>query len=122
MQKSVKWIISFIIALVAVPVMGSAVFADDNNEFEDGTYDIDYSVNYEGDDSPVDVDGFFVKPATLTVEDGKQSIQLKYTATNFINELIVPNAEVEVIDEDEEKNTRIISIKTDADLTEPMKM
>src|SRR5699024_9916656 len=72
--------------------------------------------------SPVDVDGFFVKPAELKVEDGKQSIQLKYEATNFINELIVPNAEVEVIDEDEEKNTRIISIKTDADLTEPMKM
>src|SRR5699024_11134959 len=98
------------------------VFADGESPFEDGEYEIDYSVNYEGDDSPVEVDEFFVKPAVLKVENGKQSIQFKYTDTNFINELIVPNAQVDIIKEDKDKNTRVVSIKTDADLTEPMEM
>jgi len=122
MNKSFKWIVSLLITVFALSMMGGVVFAEEDGAFKDGVYKIDYTVNYEGEDSPVDVDGYFEKPATLTVEDGKQSIQLKYTATNFINELIVPNAEVEIIDEDKEKNTRVLSIKTEADLTEPMEM
>lgn len=122
MHKSFKWILSLIVTVFALSITGSTVFAEKDGAFEDGEYDIDYSVNYEGDDSPVDVDSFFEKPATLKVEDGKQSIQLKYTSTNMIVGLEVPNAEVEIIEDDEDAETRVVSIKTDADLTESLDM
>src|SRR5690625_276026 len=98
MKKGFTILMALVITFFTVPFGGITALADAEESFEDGTYEIDYHVVYEGDDSPVDVDNFFKKPAILEIQNGVQYIQLGYTATNSILSLNVPGSKVQEVD------------------------
>lgn len=93
-----------------------------NAEMADGTHEIDYEMKEASSDSTSIADGFFTKPATLTVEDGEQHIQLTVTSSSMIQSLSAPTGEVDIVDENEEEDTRTVKFRVDQDLSEPLEM
>ena len=90
--------------------------------FNDGTYDIDYEVKEAGNDNTSIADGYFTKPATLTVTDGTQYIQLTVTSSSMIKSLSAPSGPVEIVSEDEGNETRTVKFRVDGDLSQPVPM
>lgn len=89
---------------------------------KDGTYEINYEMKESGNDNTSIADGYFSKPATLTVTDGVQNIQLTVTSSSMIKSLDAPNGPVEVVSEDEGNETRTVQFRVDGDLSEPVPM
>lgn len=86
----------------------------------DGTYEIEYEMKEADNENTSIADGFFTKPATLTVEDGIQTIELTVTSSSMIESLEVPSGPVEVISEDESEETRVVRFDVDEDLSLPV--
>lgn len=91
-------------------------------EIADGTYDIDYEMKEASSESTSIADGFFSKPATLTVEDGEKHIELTVTSSDMIQSLSAPTGEVDIVDENEDEDTRTVKFRVDQDLSEPLEM
>lgn len=100
--------------LVLFPV--GSVFA----QIADGSYEINYEMKESGSDSTSIADGYFSKPATLTVKDGVQYIQLTVTSSDMIKSLSTPNGPVEVVSEGDD--TRVVKFRVDGDLSKPLNM
>lgn len=103
------------LALVALPT-GTA-FAN----IADGTYQINYEMKESGSDNTSIADGYFMKPATLTVKDGVKHIQLTVTSSSMIKSLSAPSGPVNVVSEDEANETRTVKFQV-GDLSQPVKM
>lgn len=91
-------------------------------QIADGTYEVDYEVKEDGTDNTSLSDGYFTKPATLTVENGVQHIQLSITGSNYVESLSVPSGPVEVVSEDTENHIRVVKFRVDGDLSQPVNM
>lgn len=104
---------AIIFTLVATPV--SAQIAD-------GTYQVPYEMKEKSSDNTSIADGYFVSPATLTVENGVQTITLTVTGSNYIKSLSTPAGAVSVVNEDTANETRTVSFRVDGDLTAPLNM
>lgn len=116
MKKMFNIFLASVIAFFTIPLTGFTVSADDGTKLNDGIYEIDYTVYHED----VDVNSFFNKPATLKVENGRQYIQLQYTATNYIVSLSLPSGDVDVIGEDNENQTRTVGFEVNGSLLNPI--
>jgi len=88
----------------------------------DGTYDINYEMKEAGNDNTSIADGYFTKPATLTVTDGVKYIQLTVTSSSMIESLSAPSGPVEVVTEDKSNETRTVKFRVDGDLSQPVPM
>lgn len=102
------------ISLLAMPQ--GAVFA----EIADGTYEVNYEVKEAGSENTSIADGYFSKPATLTVENGTKYIQLTVTSASMIKSLSAPSGPVDVVSEGDD--TRTIKFRVDGDLSQPVNM
>src|SRR5699024_6485180 len=89
---------------------------------KDGTYEINYEMKEAGNDNTSIADGYFTKPATLTVADGVQYIQLTVTSSSMIKSLSAPSGPVEIVSEDEGNETRTVKFRVDGDLSKPVPM
>lgn len=107
-------VFALIIALLALPA--GSVFA----AYADGTYDVPYEMKEAGNDNTSIADGYFSSPATLTVQDGVQYIQLTVTGKDMIKELTAPSGAVEVVSEGDD--TRTVKFRVDGDLSQPVSM
>lgn len=88
----------------------------------DGTYQLNYEMKEDGTQNTSIADGYFTKPATLTVENGVQYIQLTVTGSNYIKSLSAPSGPVQVVSEDTENQTRTVKFRVDGDLSQPLDM
>ncbi|GAB3804497.1 NEAT domain-containing protein [Virgibacillus kimchii] len=91
-------------------------------QIADGTYEVDYEVKEDGTDNASLSDGYFTKPATLTVENGVQHIQLTVTDTNYIESLTIPGSSIETVNDDQENNIKTIKFIVDGDLSQRVHM
>jgi len=91
-------------------------------QIADGTYEISYEMLEADNDNTSIADGYFTKPATLTVENGVQHIQLTLTGIEYIKSLSGPSGPVEVISEDTANDTRVVKFRVDGDLSQPVSM
>ncbi|MCF3943390.1 NEAT domain-containing protein [Oceanobacillus alkalisoli] len=104
---------AIIFTLIATPV--SAQIAD-------GTYQVPYEMKEQSSDNTSIADGYFVSPATLTVENGVQTVSLTVTGSNYIESLSTPAGAVNVVSEDSANETRTVSFRVDGDLSQPLNM
>lgn len=86
----------------------------------DGTYDLNYEVKENGSNNTSIADGYFSKPAKLTVKDGKQKIRITLTGASMIKSLSTPNGPVSVISDSGE--TRVVEFSVGGDLSNPLTM
>src|SRR5699024_3145707 len=104
--------LALIFSLIALPV-GTALAA-----YADGSYEISYEIKEAGNDNTSIEDGYFSKPATLTIEGGAQYIQLTLTSSDMIKSLSVEGTPVDVVSDS--GDTRVVKFKVNGDLTKPV--
>ncbi|MEI3607541.1 NEAT domain-containing protein [Pseudogracilibacillus sp. SE30717A] len=96
----------------------------DSTTIEEGTYSIDYVILRAEDDSVSIANDYFEKPANLIVQDGEQYIQFLLNHSQWTKELQAPQGDafvdVDVVEEDEAEDTRLVQFKVDRDLSEPV--
>lgn len=102
------------VAFLTLPV-GSA-----SASMADGTYSVPYEMKEKSSDSTSIADGYFSSPATLTVKDGVQEIQLTVTGADMIKKLVAPSGPVTVVSES--GDSRTVTFKVDGDLSKPLSM
>jgi len=110
-----KWFLTFLITILALPIFASNVFAETEVVYEDGTYEVPFVAKF-GDT----VFDQFLETATVKVEDGNQTIQFGHIQTSVILAVTVPNGTVNIINEDEANDTRVVGFNYDGNLTEPV--
>lgn len=107
-------LIAIIFSMVILP-HGTAFAA-----IADGTYSISYEVKEANSENTSIADGYFSKPATLTVKDGVQNIQLTVTSSSMIKDLKAQGSPVTIVSEDEANETRTVSFTVNGDLSQPV--
>src|SRR5690625_4892166 len=80
-----------IILMISFPVSGVQA------KIADGTYDVNYEMKENSNNNTSIADGYFGKPAKLTVKDGNQKIRITLTGASMIKSLKSPNGPVSVI-------------------------
>lgn len=95
-----------------------------SSEVEDGTYSMDYVILRAEDESVSIANDYFDKPATLIVEDGEEYIQFSINHSEWTKELEAPLDDtfvhVDVIEEYEAEDTRLVQFKVDRNLSDPL--
>lgn len=86
----------------------------------DGSYQINYEMKEASSDNTSIADGYFTKPATLTVENGAQYIQFTVTSAEMVKSLSAPSGPVTVVSDS--GDTRTVKFRVDGDLSNPVKM
>lgn len=87
-------------------------------EIADGSYQVNYEMKEKSSDNTSIADGYFSKPATLTVEDGVKHIQLTVTGADMIKKLVAPSGTVSVVSDN--GDTRTVKFRVDGDLSQPV--
>src|SRR5690625_4130161 len=105
--------VAIIFSLVILP--HGTVFAN----FADGTYDVNYEMKEANSDNTSIADGYFGKPAKVTVKDGTYTVQITLSGAEMIESLSAPSGPVNVISDS--GDTRIVSF-TANDLSQPITM
>lgn len=85
---------------------------------KDGVYELNYTVDHDGDD----FSKHFIQPATLTVKNDKTQLKFKHKDIGFINEIALPNGQVNIVNEDQEEQTRVVSFDIKNNLSETVNM
>src|SRR5699024_6414600 len=119
MNKKFSSLLLIVTALVLTITLGlpqETVFAD----IADGTYEINYEMKEAGSENTSIADGYFSKPATLTVENGTKYVQLTVTSASMIKSLSAPSGPVDVVSDN--GDTRTVKFRVDGDLSQPVNM
>ncbi|WP_161631226.1 heme uptake protein IsdC [Paenibacillus pinihumi] len=92
-------------------------------ELENGTYTIDYTVLKAENDSVSMANDYWEKPATLIVNNGKLTVQMRVNHSKWVTEFKVPSgsgfSDVKVISTDEKADKRLTEFNVNS-LTEPV--
>jgi heme-binding NEAT domain protein len=107
---------ALIFSLVFVPIDSASAQAD-------GTYNnVRYEVKQSGSNNTSIADGYFSKPAKVTVSGGTKTVQITLTGADMIKSLSVNGAPVTVVSDS--GKTRVVKFNVSGDLYSriPMKM
>lgn len=104
---------AIILSLVILP--HGAVFA----KHADGTYEVNYEMKEANGNNTSIADGYFSKPAKVTVSGGSYTVQMTLTGAEMIKSLSTPNGAVNVVSDS--GDTRVVSFTTN-DLSQPISM
>ena len=77
---------------ISIAVLPTHAFAD----IAEGTYEVNYEMKEAGNDNTSIADGYFSKPATLTVENGVKHIQLTVTSSSMVKRSEEHTSELQV--------------------------
>lgn len=105
--------LALIVSLVSLPV--NTAFA----AMADGTYDISYEVKKAGGGGASIADGYFSKPAKLTVNGSSQTVQLTLTSADMIKSLSVNGSPVQVVSDSGDRRVVKFSV---SDASQPVNM
>jgi heme-binding NEAT domain protein len=120
MKKRFSLVLAFTAIILTFSLITSpvgTVFA----EIADGSYQINYEMKEASSDNTSIADGYFSKPATLTVKDGVKYVQLTVTSSSMIKSLSAPSGAVDVVSEGN-NDTRTVKFRVDGDLSQPLSM
>lgn len=81
------------------------------------TQDVPYKIVEAGNDNVSIADGYFVKPAKYTVENGKNYVQFSLRDAQYVKSLSGPYGAVQVLSEDD--HSRVVKMQVD-DLSKPV--
>lgn len=99
-------VLAGILSLLVIPAALAAV------DLGDGTYSVDYTVLKADSDTASMANSYFVKPATVVVEDGEAYAQVQLTSSSWITKLEVEYGgtyvEAQTVSSDSSANTRIV--------------
>lgn len=116
-RQSLLWLVfALVLSFVVLPIdSASAAIAD-------GTYKVQYEVKKSGSNSTSIADGYFSKPATVTVSGGKATVQITLTGAEMIKSLSVQGTPVTVVSDS--GSTRVVKFNVSGDLSKriPMSM
>jgi heme-binding NEAT domain protein len=111
----------FFIALTVLILMTFLVVSPVSAQTADGTYEVNYEMKEDGTANTSIADGYFEKPATVTVENGTYHVQFTVTGSNYIESLTMPGSSIEIVSEDTENHTRVYRFTVD-DLSQSLDM
>lgn len=105
-----------VLSLVLVPVDSASA------QIADGTYSVPYEIKTSGSGNTSIADGYFIKPATLTVSGGTQTIQLTIKDSHYVKSLSVQGTPVTVVSDNGQN--RVVKFNVSGDLSNrvPMRM
>ncbi|AOV06945.1 NEAT domain-containing protein [Sporosarcina ureilytica] len=118
MKNRISFFMTFAAIILATFLVASPVSA----QIADGTYKVNYEMKEAGNANTSIADGYFTKPATLTVENGVQYIQLTVTGSNYVKSLSTPAGPVSVVSENTANQTRTVKFRVNGDLSQPLNM
>jgi len=95
----------------------NATEPEEEEEADVTKYSIDYSILHADKDEPSVANEYFVKPGTLIEKDGKTYFQAEVTSWSMIQDLKYNDKNVKVLSEDKEKDTALIELKVEGDLS-----
>lgn len=72
--------------MIAILIVGLQLPAIGNAAIADGTYSVNYQVNKPGSNSASMANDYFLKPAKLTVNNGKMTMQLTIKKSAWVTE------------------------------------
>jgi len=105
-------------------MVGSHTLEAMATNLSDGTYVVDYEMLQAENDSVSIANDYFEKPATLTIDKGGQYLQFTVNHAKWIKFIKSANgesfADVNMVSENLENDTRVIAFKVDGDITEPL--
>lgn len=107
---------ALIFSLVFVPIDSASA------QIPDGTHNVSYEVKESGSNNTSIADGYFSKPAKLTVSGGTTTVQITLTGAEMIKSLSVQGTPVTVVSDS--GDTRVVKFNVSGDLTKriPMSM
>lgn len=103
-----KWLaiaFAFILALSLIPAQ------EGQAKLKDGKYKVNYTVmNAQGTSASYGND-YFVKPAIVTVKNGKMTARITIKKSNWIKKFSATTGGNKVISRNKKKNTRVVQFK-----------
>lgn len=104
-----------VLSLVFAPVDSAAA------QFADGTYNISYEMKEANNNNTSIADGYFQKPAKVTVSGGNATVQFTVTSAEMVQSLSASNGSLSVVSDS--GNTRTYKLQTSVDnLSNPITM
>lgn len=117
------FVLGFVLMLILPSFLAKEVFAS-QLELEPGVYSIDYEILRADNDSVSIANDYFDKPAYIIVQDDKEYIQFSINHSEWTKELQAPLGEdfvdVEVLETNEEEDTRIVQFELDRSIDDPL--
>lgn len=103
---------ALIFGLIAAPVAAQVA---------DGTYQVNYEVKQADNDNASIADGYFQKPASVTVKNGVYTVTFDVTGSDMVKSLSSRQGSVKVVGENEANKTRTYQLQVN-DLSRPITM
>lgn len=108
----------FLLSMMAIIALILLIFIPTNYaEVSADSQEIPYKIVEAGSDSVSIADGYFVKPAKYTVENGKSYVQMTLRDAQYVKSLSGPYGAVQVISDD--GNKRVVKMQV-GDLSQPV--
>lgn len=98
----------FPLVMVLVVLIFTIIAAPVSAQIADGTYQVNYQVKHASNDNASIADGYFTKPASVTVANGVSTVTITLTGADMIKSLSGPSGPVTVVSEDTASNTRVV--------------
>lgn len=109
--KAIPLLALCLVLLLSSPVVRAA------SDLADGTYTISYTVLKAEDDSASMANDYWEKPATLIVENGQVTVQMKLNHSQWVTQFKVPGnggyVDTKIISSDKNADTRVTQFKVD---------
>jgi len=90
-------------------------------QFADGTYDVPYEMKEANSENTSIADGYFQKPAKVTVSGDNATVQFTVTSADMVQSISVPGSSVEVVSEGDDTRTYKFTTSVDK-LKQPITM
>lgn len=101
------------ITAIFIPQSASAA------SFQNGTYDVPYEIKDAGGASTSIADGYFLKPAKVTVENGKYYAQFSVKNAEWIKSVSGPYGAATVVSEDKANDRKVLKLQV-SDISSPV--
>lgn len=107
--------LALVLAVLLFAIVAPAVSA----QVADGTYNVNYEVKHASNDNASIADGYFQKPAKVTVKDGVYTVTFTVTGSEMVQSLSSSATTVSVVSEGNGTRTYQFQVK---DLSKPLTM
>jgi|SRR5699024_1707068 len=87
--------------------------------FQNGTYDLTYEIKDASGNSTSIADGYFLKPAKVTVEDGTYFAQFTVKNAEWIKSVSGPYGSATVVSEDKANDQKVLKVQV-SDISSPV--
>lgn len=87
--------------------------------FQDGTYDVSYEIKDASGNSTSIADGYFLKPAKVTVENGTYYAQFTVKNAEWIKSVSGPHGSASVVSEDKANDQKVLKLQV-SDISSPV--